>query len=91
MIHSGLSGGERLDAWRRIREGEADVVIGTRSAVFAPVPHLGMILIDEEHEYTYKSETNPKYSAHDIARYRCGHHNAMMLLASATPSVLSYY
>lgn len=91
VIHSGLSGGERLDAWRRIREGEADVVIGTRSAVFAPVPHLGMILIDEEHEYTYKSETNPKYTAHDIARYRCGHHSAMMLLASATPSLLSYY
>lgn len=91
VIHSGLSGGERLDAWRRIRDGEADVVIGTRSAVFAPVAHLGMILIDEEHEYTYKSETNPKYSAHDIARYRCGYHNAMMLLASATPSLLSYY
>ena len=91
VIHSGLSGGERLDAWRRIRDGEADVVIGTRSAVFAPVARLGMILIDEEHEYTYKSETNPKYSAHDIARYRCGYHNAVMLLASATPSLLSYY
>ena len=91
VIHSGLSSGERLDAWRRIREREADVVIGTRSAVFAPVKNLGMILIDEEHEYTYKSETNPKYAAHDIARYRCGYHNAMMLLTSATPSLLSYY
>jgi len=91
VIHSSLSAGERFDAWRRIRDGLADVVIGTRSAVFAPVPNLGMILIDEEHEYTYKSETNPKYHAHDIARYRCRDHNAVMLLASATPSVTSYY
>ncbi len=91
VIHSGLSAGERFDAWRRIREGKADVIIGTRSAVFAPVSNLGMIIIDEEHEYTYKSDTNPKYHAHDVARFRCREHNAVMLLASATPSVSSYY
>ncbi|MBE6614763.1 MAG: primosomal protein N' [Ruminococcaceae bacterium] len=91
VIHSSLSAGEKLDAWRRIRDGLADVVIGTRSAIFAPLPKLGMILIDEEHEYTYKSDTNPKYHAQDIARWRCGEHKAVMLLASATPSVTSYY
>ncbi|MBE6724545.1 MAG: primosomal protein N' [Ruminococcaceae bacterium] len=91
VIHSGLSGGERYDAWRRIREGLADVVIGTRSAVFAPVPDLGLIVIDEEQEYTYKSDTAPKYRAHDIARFRCREHGAVMLLSSATPSISSYY
>ncbi|MBR5445764.1 MAG: primosomal protein N' [Clostridia bacterium] len=91
VIHSSLSAGEKLDAWRRIREGLADVVIGTRSAIFAPLPKLGMILIDEEHEYTYKSDTSPKYHAQDIARWRCGEHGAVMLLASATPSVTSYH
>lgn len=91
VIHSSLSAGERYDAWRRIRDGLADVVIGTRSAVFAPVTNLGMLVIDEEQEHTYKSDANPKYSAHDIARFRCAHHHALMLLASATPSVVSYY
>jgi len=91
VIHSGLSAGERYDAWRRIRDGIATVVVGTRSAVFAPMRNIGMIIIDEEHEYTYKSDTNPKYLAHDIASYRCGEHNAVMLLSSATPSIVSYY
>ena len=91
VIHSSLSQGERLDAWRRIREGEVDLVIGTRSAVFAPLPNLGMIVIDEEHEHTYKSESDPKYHARDVASYRCGKNNALMLLASATPSVESFY
>lgn len=91
VIHSSLSAGERYDAWRRIKTGEAPVVIGTRSAVFAPLPKIGLIVIDEEQEYTYKSDTNPKYKAHDIARKRCADHNAVMLLASATPSVTSYY
>ena len=91
VIHSSLSAGERFDAWRRIRAGEADVVIGTRSAIFAPLPNIGMIIIDEEHEYTYKSDTNPKYHAHDIARRRCRDHNAVMVLSSATPSISSYY
>ena len=90
VIHSGLSSGERYDAYRRIREGRSDVVIGTRSAVFAPVKNLGAIIIDEEQEHTYKSDQSPKYHARDIARFRCGHHKALMLLASATPSLESY-
>ena len=91
VIHSGLSAGERFDAYRRIKDGLADVVIGTRSAVFAPLPRLGMIVIDEEQEHTYKSDTNPKYAAHDVARFRAAEHGALMLLASATPSLGSYY
>ena len=91
VIHSSLSQGERLDAYRRIRTGAVDLVIGTRSAVFSPIPNLGMIVIDEEHEHTYKSESDPKYHARDVAAYRAGHHNALMLLASATPSVESFY
>ena len=91
VIHSGLSHGERFDAYRKIRDGEIDVVIGTRSAVFAPLSNLGMIVIDEEQEHTYKSDTDPKYLAHDIARFRCAKSNALMLLASATPSLTTYY
>lgn len=90
VIHSRLTGGERLDTFRRIRAGEADIVLGTRSAVFAPVKNLGMIVIDEEQEHTYKSESSPKYHARDIARFRCAQENALMLLCSATPSVESY-
>ena len=91
VIHSGLSAGERYDAYERIRKGEATVVVGTRSAVFAPVKNLGAIIIDEEQEHTYKSDMNPKYRAHDIARYRCAAEGALMLLASATPSLESYH
>ena len=91
VIHSSLSQGERLDAWRRIRRGDVDLVIGTRSAIFAPLSNVGMIVIDEEHEHTYKSESDPKYHARDIASYRCGRHGALMLLASATPSIESFY
>ena len=91
VIHSSLSQGERLDAWRRIRRGEVDLVIGTRSAIFAPLENIGMIVIDEEHEHTYKSESDPKYHARDVAAYRCKCHNALMLLASATPSLESFY
>ncbi len=90
VMHSGLSAGERYDAYCRIKRGEADVVIGTRSAVFSPVCNLGAIIIDEEQEHTYKSDQNPKYHARDIARYRCAHNKALMLLASATPSIESY-
>ena len=90
VIHSALSAGERYDAYCRIKNGDADVVIGTRSAVFSPVRNLGAILIDEEQEHTYKSDQNPKYHARDIARYRCASNNALMILASATPSVESY-
>ncbi|MBO7274099.1 MAG: DEAD/DEAH box helicase family protein, partial [Clostridia bacterium] len=90
VIHSGLSAGERYDAYCRIRDGRADVVIGTRSAVFSPVKNLGAIIIDEEQEHTYKSDQNPKYHTRDIARYRCAHNKALILLSSATPSLLSY-
>ena len=91
VIHSSLSKGERFDAWRRIKRGDVDLVIGTRSAIFAPLQNIGMIVIDEEHEHTYKSESDPKYHARDIAAYRCGQNKALMLLASATPSLESYY
>ena len=91
IIHSGLSEGERLDTYRRIKSGGADVVIGTRSAIFAPLSNLGLIIIDEEQEHTYKSDKNPKYHAKDVARFRCVKHNALMLLASATPSFESFY
>ena len=90
LIHSGLSAGERYDSYSRIRSGEADLVVGTRSAVFAPVHDLGLIIIDEEHESTYKSDTSPKYHARDIARFRCAHNDAVMLLSSATPSIESF-
>lgn len=91
VLHSGLSNGERFDAYRRISDGRSDVVIGTRSAIFAPVKNLGLIVIDEEQEHTYKSDSDPKYSAHDVARFRCGENGAMLLLSSATPSVGSFY
>ncbi len=91
VIHSNLSQGERFDAWKRIKKGEASVVIGTRSAIFAPLKNIGMIVIDEEQEHTYKSDTDPKYLAHDVARYRAGKHNCLMLLSSATPSLASYH
>ncbi len=90
VLHSALSAGERYDAYKRIRAGKVDVVIGTRSAVFAPLPRLGMIVLDEEQEHTYKSDTDPKYHARDVARFRCAKENALMLLCSATPSVESF-
>ena len=91
VMHSSLSQGERLDAWRRIKRGDVDLVIGTRSAIFAPLENIGLIVIDEEHEHTYKSESDPKYHAKDVASYRCGKHNALLVLASATPSIESFY
>lgn len=91
VIHSKLSVGEKADTYARIRTGEVKVVIGTRSAVFAPFENIGLIVLDEEQEHTYKSEKSPKYHARDIARFRCARHSALMLLASATPSVESYY
>ena len=90
VMHSGLSAGDRFETYNYIREGKCDIVIGTRSAVFAPVKNLGMIIIDEEQEHTYKSDVNPKYHARDIARFRCAKGNALMLLCSATPSIESY-
>ncbi len=91
LLHSALSAGERLDVWRRVKRGDVDIVIGTRSAVFVPFERLGMIVIDEEQEHTYKSDSNPKYHARDAARFRCAHSKALLLLASATPSLESYY
>ncbi len=90
VMHSALSAGERLDAYHRIASGDATVVVGTRSAIFAPVRDLGLIVIDEEHEHTYKSDMNPKYHARDVARWRSAHNNALLLLCSATPSLESY-
>ena len=87
VMHSGLSLGERFDAYCRIKRGDARVVIGTRSAVFAPVVNLGAVLIDEEQEHTYKSDRDPRYHAREIARRRCAYNNAMMVLSSATPLV----
>lgn len=91
VIHSGLSLGQRLDEYKRIKRGEADIVVGTRSAVFAPLDNIGLIIIDEEGERSYKSDSSPRYLAHDIAKRRCVTHNAVLLLASATPSIESYY
>lgn len=91
VIHSGLSLGQRLDEYKRIKRGEADIIIGTRSAVFAPAENLGLIIIDEEGERSYKSDSSPRYMTHDVAKQRCAYHKACLLLASATPSVESYY
>lgn len=91
LMHSSLSLGERADEYRRIRDGKAHIVIGTRSAVFAPVRNLGLVVIDEEGEGTYKSESSPRYHARDVAKQRCFAQNALLLLASATPSLESYY
>lgn len=90
VLHSGLSMGERYDEWKRIFDGKVKVVIGTRSAVFAPVKNLGLIIIDEEQEHTYKSEMSPRYNAKDVAKFRCSYNNAFLLLASATPSVETF-
>lgn len=90
VLHSGLSQGERLDQWKRIRDGEATVVLGTRSAVFAPLSGMGILIIDEEHEHTYKSDSAPRYHARDIARLRCVKQRCLLLLGSATPSIESY-
>ena len=90
ILHSRLSAGERYDEWRRIRRGQARLVIGARSAVFAPVERLGAIIIDEEHEQTYLSETSPQYDARDIARWRAEHENALCVMGSATPSIYSF-
>lgn len=90
VIHSRLSAGERYDEWRRIRRGEARLVIGARSAVFSPVSHLGLIVVDEEHESTYISDHRPRYDARDVAEKRCHREGATLILASATPSILSF-
>lgn len=90
VFHSALSLGERMDEWKRVKNGEAGIVVGTRCAVFAPFADLGLIIMDEEQEHTYKSESSPRYHARDVAKFRCAQQNALLLLASATPSVESY-
>ena len=91
VLHSALAIGERMDEWKRVKRGEARVVVGTRSAVFAPCDNLGLIVMDEEQEHTYKSESSPRYHARDVAKFRCARHGALLLLTSATPSVESYH
>jgi primosomal protein N' (replication factor Y) len=91
VLHSRLSAGQRYDQWRLIRDGKKKVVVGARSAVFAPLENLGIIIIDEEHESSYKSETTPKYHARDIARERCIASNALLIYGSATPAVETYF
>lgn len=90
VFHSALSAGERIDEWKRVKNGDAKIAIGTRSAVFAPFENLGLIVMDEEQEHTYKSEMTPRYHAREVAKYRCVHNNALLVLASATPSIESY-
>lgn len=91
VMHSALSVGERYDEWKRIRNGEVDVVVGTRSAIFSPLDNLGIVILDEEQEDTYKSSSTPRYHAVQAAKFRCVNENAMLLLGSATPSVESMY
>lgn len=91
VLHSSLSAGERFDQWKRVREGAARVVVGTRSAVFAPCPNLGLIILDEEQEHSYKSENAPRYSAKEVAIWRGYKEKALVLLGSATPSIESMY
>lgn len=90
VMHSGLSIGERTDEYKRTDRGEAKIIVGTRSAVFAPVHNLGLIVMDEEQEHTYKSERTPRYNTRDVANFRCRYNNALFLMTSATPSVESY-
>jgi len=91
VLHSSLSMGERYDEWKRVKTGKARVIIGTRSAVFAPCENPGIIIIDEEQEETYKSENSPRYNARDVAKYRCARAGCLLLLGSATPDVVSMH
>ncbi|MBQ7976909.1 MAG: primosomal protein N' [Clostridia bacterium] len=91
VMHSALSAGERFDQWRKIRDGGADIVIGARSAVFAPLDDIGIIILDEEHSETYKSETSPRYVTGEIAEFRAMQSGAVVLFASATPSFEAFY
>ncbi|MBQ7985997.1 MAG: primosomal protein N' [Clostridia bacterium] len=91
VIHSGLSLGEKYDQWKKINSGDADIVIGARSAIFAPFKNIGAIIVDEEHEQTYKSEMSPRYETHEVAEFRAKQYGAVLVFASATPLVTSYY
>ena len=89
ILHSGLSNGEKYDEWRKVERGEAQVVVGARSAIFAPLKNLGVIIIDEEHEASYKQDSNPRYHARDVALLRAQYNQAALVLGSATPSLES--
>lgn len=89
IMHSGLSDGEKFDEWRKIKTGQAKVVVGARSAIFSPLERIGAIIIDEEHESTYKQESNPRYHAREVALLRAKHHQAVVVMGSATPSIES--
>ena len=89
--HSALNHTERLLQWQMIQDGGADIVVGTRSAIFSPLENIGLIIVDEEQEHTYRSESAPRYSAHEVARQRAAENGALLLLASATPSTESFY
>ena len=91
ILHSKLSLGERYDEWNRIKEGKAKIIIGARSAIFAPIENLGIIILDEEHDSSYKSEVTPKYEAKQVAKYIAKQNNCPLLLGSATPDINTYY
>ncbi len=90
VFHSAMSLGQRMDEWKRVKNGDALIAIGTRSAIFAPTDNLGLIIMDEEQEHTYKSEQSPRFHARDVARFRAKYHGALFLMASATPSIETY-
>ena len=89
VLHSGLSQGEKYDEWRKIERNEAQVVVGARSAIFAPLENIGLIIIDEEHESSYKQDETPRYHARDLAIWRGNYHHCPVVLGSATPSLES--
>lgn len=91
ILHSKLSIGERYDEWQKIKKGEAKIVIGARSAIFAPVKNLGIIIMDEEHDMSYKSDTTPRYNAKDLANYIAKENNCPFVLGSATPDIVTFY
>ena len=91
ILHSKLSNGERFDEWSKIEKGKANIVIGARSAIFAPVKNLGIIKIDEEHDMSYKSDKTPMYNAKDLAKYLASINNCPLVLGSATPDIATFY
>ncbi|MCL2860120.1 MAG: DEAD/DEAH box helicase family protein [Oscillospiraceae bacterium] len=91
VLHSKLTTGQRFDAWHKVHSGEAKIVIGARSAIFAPARNLGLVIIDEEHDSSYKSDMTPRFNAKEIARYLCRQNNAPLLLGSATPDLNTFY
>ena len=91
VLHSGLSAGEKFDEWHRLYNGEAKIAIGARSAIFAPLENLGVIIIDEEHDSSYVSDSNPRYNTFDVARLRAKYNNCSLVVGSATPSIETYY